>query len=563
MEELFGNTGGLKPSENKALQGLYHRRVPANRWASPELLRRMTELSRELNRQVGVLVDRVGILTHVIVGDAHQLFIPDLGRERAGEGRFRGVRLLHTHLRGEGLSKDDLTDLALLRLDGVVVVQSRGDGLPGAAEFAHLLPPGSGDVWRVEAVADIHAWTDDFSGFIRGLEAQFKPSARTLDPRDAAVCVSITTGNAQAARRSLEELERLADTAGLRVADRVLQVRRQLDGRLLVGEGKLKELVVRCMHLGAENLIFDQELSPSQLRNIATATDLRVLDRTQLILDIFAQRATTREGKLQVELAQLRYRRPRLALMPTAMSRLTGGIGGRGPGETKLEINRRRADEREHRVERQLREIGEQRSMRRDRRKRVGLPLVAIVGYTNAGKSTLLNRMTNASVDAEDKLFATLDPTSRRLRFPQEREIVLTDTVGFIRSLPSDLVHAFRSTLDESVEADLLLLVLNASDEEAEFHRETVERTLQELGAGKVPRLVVLNQIDIADPERVAALVAAHDAIAVSARTGEGTESLLARVEEEVFRARAAGEHARLAAVEEVPPDVAALDESV
>jgi GTP-binding protein HflX len=546
VEELFGNTSGLKPSENKALQGLYHRRVPADRWASPELLRRMTELSRELNRQVGVLVDRVGVVDRVIVGDAHQLFIPDLGRERAGGGRFRGVRLVHTHLRGEGLSKDDLTDLALLRLDAVVVVQSRGDGLPGGAEYAHLLPPGSGEVWRVEPVADVHAWHDNFGGFIRDLEAQFRPAARSVDARDAAVCVAITTGSPQVARRSLEELERLADTAGLRVVDRVLQVRRQLDGRLLVGEGKLKELVVRCMHLGAEHLIFDQELSPSQLRNIATATDLRVLDRTQLILDIFAQRATTREGKLQVELAQLRYRRPRLALMPTAMSRLTGGIGGRGPGETKLEINRRRADERETRIERQLREIGDQRAMRRDRRKRVGLPLVAIVGYTNAGKSTLLNRMTNASVDAEDKLFATLDPTSRRLRFPEEREIVLTDTVGFIRNLPGDLVHAFRSTLDESVEADLLLLVLNAADDEAEFHRESVERTLESLGAGQVPRLLVLNQVDIAPPERVAALVEAHDAVAVSARTGEGTEALMARIETEVFRVRASEAHAQL-----------------
>ncbi len=545
MEELFGNKEGLKPSENKALQALYHRRVPADRWLSPELARRMTELSREMNRQVGVLVDRVGVIEKVVVGDAHKLFIPELGRERAGGGRFRGVRLLHTHLRGEGLSRDDLTDLALLRLDGVVVVQSKGDGLPGAAEYAHLLPPGSGDIWRVEPVADIYGWSDDFGAFIKGLEAQFKAATRQVDARDAAVCVSITVGNPHAARRSLEELERLTDTAGLRTVDRVLQVRRELDGRTLVGQGKLKELVVRCMHLGAEHLIFDQELSPSQLRNIATETDLKVLDRTQLILDIFAQRATTREGKLQVELAQLRYRRPRLALMPTAMSRLTGGIGGTGPGETKLEINRRRADEREHRIERQLREISEQRTMRRDRRKRVGLPLVAIVGYTNAGKSTLLNRMTNAAVDAEDKLFATLDPTSRRLRFPEEREIVLTDTVGFIRNLPKDLVHAFRSTLDESVQAELLLLVLNAADDEVLFHKETVERTLDELGARDVPRIIVLNQVDRADPERVAALALQFDAECVSALSGGGTDALLSRIETEVFRSRAGAAHAR------------------
>jgi GTP-binding protein HflX len=549
LEELFGNTEGLKPSENRALQGLY-RRLPAGRWISPEFARRMTELSRATNRQVGVLVDRLGVVEKVIVGDAHQLFIPDLGRQRASGGRFRGVRLLHTHLRGEGLSKDDLTDLALLRLDAVVVVQAKADGLPGPTEFAHLLPPGAGDIWKVEPVENIHTWDDDFSAFIRDLEAQFKPATKVVDARDAAVCVAVATRDPQTAKRSLEELERLADTAGLRVVDRVLQMRREVDGRTLVGAGKLKDLVVRCMHLGAEHLIFDQELSPSQLRNIATETDLKVLDRTQLILDIFSQRATTREGKLQVELAQLRYRRPRLALMPTAMSRLTGGIGGRGPGETKLEINRRRADEREHRMEKQLREISEQRAMRRDRRKRVGLPLVAIVGYTNAGKSTLLNRMTNATVDAEDKLFATLDPTSRRLRFPEEREIVLTDTVGFIRNLPKDLVHAFRSTLDESVEADLLLLVLNAGDEEAAFHKETVERTLDELGAAEVPRIVVLNQVDRADPEIVAAMSERWEASCISALTGQGIEALLERVERTLFLERRAEARAEQSACE-------------
>lgn len=538
MEELFGNTEGLKASENKALQSLYQRRLSPSRFLTPEFARRLTEVSRACNRQVGVLVDRLGVVDKVIVGDAHQLFIPDLGRERAGVGRFRGLRLVHTHLRGEGLSKDDLTDLTLLRLDTVVVVQSSPEGLPGALEYGHLLPPGSADMWRVEKVPSIHGWEEDFSVFIRDLEGQFRESAatRTVDGRSACVCVSVTTKDPRGAKKSLDELERLADTAGLRVADRVLQVRRELDGRTLVGQGKLKDLVLRCMHLGADHLVFDQELSPSQLRNIATETELKVLDRTQLILDIFAQRATTREGKLQVELAQLRYRRPRLALMPTAMSRLTGGIGGRGPGETKLEINRRRADEREHRIERQLKDIASERRMRRDRRKRVGLPLVAIVGYTNAGKSTLLNRMTNAAVDAEDKLFATLDPTSRRLRFPEEREIVLTDTVGFIRNLPKDLVHAFRSTLDEATEADLLLLVLNAADEEVELHKATVEAALRELDAGEIPVMVVLNQIDRAEPERVDAMAREWEASRVSARTGDGLPDLLDRIERTLFR---------------------------
>ena len=491
-----------------------------------------------------MLVDRLGVVDKVIVGDAHQLFIPDLGRERAGGSRFRGLRLLHTHLRGEGVSRDDLTDLALLRLDCVVVVQAGLDGLPGAIEYGHLIPPGSGEMWRVEKVPGIHGWEDDFGAFIHDLEAQFGPIRKKVDGRAGAVCISVTTRDPKGSKKSLDELERLTETAGLQVMDRVLQIRRELDGRTLVGQGRLKELVVRCMHLGAEHLIFDQELSPSQLRNIAEETELKVLDRTQLILDIFAQRASTKEGKLQVELAMMRYRRPRLALMPTAMSRLTGGVGGRGPGETKLEINRRRADERLHRVEGQLKVIAKERTMRRDRRKRVGLPLVAIVGYTNAGKSTLLNRLTNASVDAEDKLFATLDPTSRRLRFPEEREIVLTDTVGFIRSLPKDLVHAFRSTLDEALEADLLILVLNASDEEAEFHKITVETVLKELGAGEVPVMVVLNQIDRADPERVSALMATWDATAVSAMTGEGLPLMLDRIERTLFREQAAERHA-------------------
>lgn len=525
---------------------------------TPEFARRMTELSRVTNRQIGVLVDRLGTIDKVIVGDAHQLFIPDLGRERAGKGRFRGLRLVHTHLRGEGLTRDDLTDLTLLRLDAVVVVQAQPDGLPGAVEYGYLLPErgAEAEAWRVERRESVHGWDEDFGAFITDLEAQHArlTAARKVAGKEAAVLVSVTTRDPRGARRSLEELERLADTAGLQVLDRQLQVRKELDGRTLVGQGKLKDLVTRCMALGADVLVFDQDLSPSQLRNIATETELKVLDRTQLILDIFSQRATTREGKLQVELAQLRYRKPRLAIMPTAMSRLTGGIGGRGPGETRLEINRRRADERLHRLEKQLADIAAERSMRRNRRKRVGLPLVAIVGYTNAGKSTLLNRMTDSAVDAEDKLFATLDPTSRRLRFPEHREIILTDTVGFIRNLPKDLVHAFRSTLDETLEADLLLHVVNVAEPEAAVQKAAVDRVLAELGAANIPTLVVVNQVDRADPEEVRSRVAEWEALPVSAKTGEGLPALLERIERALFRERAAEAWARDRAADDAPP---------
>ena len=549
IETIHGNTEGLKTSESKSLQRLYRRRVPTDRYVSPELARNLAEQSREIGRQIGLMIDRSGTVTHVIVGDAHQLFIPELGRSRAGEGRLRGLRLVHTHLRGEGLSRDDLTDLQLLRLDAVVVVQARPDGLPGAVEAAVPAPdPGSDLGHRVEGWPSIHGWEHDFLATLAEVEAAIarRDATRQVTGSEACIIVGVTTGSAQEAAASLEELARLAETAGLQVMDRVLQVRRKLDGRTVIGKGKLQEVLVRAMQLGAEVLAFDQELAPSQLRNIATETELKVVDRTQLILDIFAQRARSREGKLQVELAQLRYRKPRLAIMPTAMSRLTGGIGGRGPGETKLEINRRRADERQTRLERELERLAKQRDLRRQQRQRAGLPSVAIVGYTNAGKSTLLNTMTRSSVDAEDKLFATLDPTSRRMRFPEAREVILVDTVGFIRNLPADLVEAFRSTLEEASEADLLVHVADAASPELDRHLAEVDRTLRAIGASENPILLVLNKVDALDPADWGPLRERTGALLVSATTGEGLDALLHQIERSLFRerARAAAEQA-------------------
>jgi GTP-binding protein HflX len=479
----------------------------------------------------------------VIVGDAHQLFIPDLTRARAGSGRFRGLRLVHTHLRGEGLSRDDMTDLTLLRLDAIVVVQALDSGLPGPIELGHLVPEfrEQQEPWSIEPISSVHGWDSDYLEFIADLETRFskKRKAQKVDGREGCILVSAATRSPAMARASLDELGRLADTAGLQVLDQVLQMRRKLDHRFVVGRGKLDDVQIRAMQLDAKVLVFDQELTPAQLRNIATATEFKVVDRTQLILDIFALRASTREGKLQVELAQLRYRKPRLALMPTAMSRLTGGIGGRGPGETKLEINRRRADERQTRLEKQLRGLSKQRGLRRSRRKKVGLPQVAIVGYTNAGKSTLLNRMTRSDVDAEDKLFATLDPTSRRLRFPREREIILTDTVGFIRDLPKDLVEAFRSTLEEVIEADLILHVVDGASPELSMHMDEVLETLGRLDALDIPRLTVLNKMDAIEATAWPELPQSTQAMRVSARTGEGLQAIMEELERRLFRQRA------------------------
>jgi GTPase len=497
----------------------------------------LSELSRGLSRQIGLMVDRRGRVQHVIVGDAHKLFIPDLSRHRAGTGRFRGLRLLHTHLRSEGLSQDDLTDLALLRLDAVVVIQALPDGLPGWAEVGMLCAEDGATPWTVERIPSIHKWDVDFLTVITELESGFsKRDSTTKTPGAAgAIIIGVTTRDPITAAASLDELERLAETAGLQVMDRFIQVRRKLDGKTIIGKGKLQEILVRAMHLGAEMLVFDSELSPSQLRNIATVTELSVVDRTQLILDIFAQRAKTREGKLQVELAQLRYRKPRLALMPTAMSRLTGGIGGRGPGETKLEINRRRADERMTRLNKQLKKLSRDRGLRRGRRRKVGLPQVSLVGYTNAGKSTLLNRMTRSKVDAEDKLFATLDPTSRRMRFPASREVILTDTVGFIRQLPKDLVHAFRSTLEEVSEADLLIEVVDGASPDIDTHVNEVAQTLAKLGCEHTPVIRVLNKVDALDPALWEALQSRYDGLLISANSGEGLDALLNQIERQLF----------------------------
>ena len=539
METLFGNTAGLKAEQARSLRALYGRRVAREEFISAPLARRLTELSRDISRRIGLLITRQGKIEKVIIGEAHGLVVPDLGPRRGGAARFRGVRLVHTSLRPLGLTEDDLTDLALLQLDSVITISADLKGLPGAVQYAYLLPPqpDSSAHWRIEDIPSVHGWNDNWHEFITDLEAQFakSPHLKMIEGAPGAILVGITLGDAKAAKRSLAELERLSDTAGLRVVDTVLQRRRRIDGRTCIGTGKLRELIIHSMHLGCEVLIFDRELSPSQLRNIATATDLKVLDRTQLILDIFAQHARTREGKLQVELAQLRYMLPRLAIMPTAMSRLTGGIGGRGPGETKLEINRRRAQTRLTRLERELSKLSKNRSLRRSRRKKNRVPVVGIVGYTNAGKSTLLNRLTRSDVLVENKLFATLDPTSRRFRTPREREILLTDTVGFIQDLPKTLFKAFKATLEEIQEADLILHVLDASDASVEHHMQSVNSILQQLDVSEHPILLVWNKIDGASHVRVRELLDSWGGLPISALNGQGVRLILEHVEDALF----------------------------
>ncbi|HVP69502.1 MAG TPA: GTPase HflX [Anaeromyxobacteraceae bacterium] len=534
MHDVFGNTLGLKPHQVQALKRTYRRRVDASQVVSTELARHLTEISRDTNRQVGVLLDRKGDVQWVIVGDAGRLELPDVGRARAGSHRLRGLRLVHTHLRGEPLTRDDHTDLALLRLDLVAAVEVLADGLPGRVHLAHLVPENpQGDLWKDEVAASAHELGYDAAGGALALEDEFARSraARRTGGRERAILVGVggRGRDRPAAEASLEELRELARTAGVEVVDATLQMRRDPDPRTLIGKGKLEDILLRSMQLMADLIIFDADLSPSQAIHIAEATSLKILDRTQLILDIFAQRAQSADGKLQVELAQLKYLYPRLVGRDDSLSRLAGGIGGRGPGETKLEIDRRRVRDRITQLERRIEALSADRQVRRKRRNARGLPVISIVGYTNAGKSTLLNALTDSAVVAEDKLFATLDPTSRRLRFPRDREVIVTDTVGFIRDLPDDLVSAFRATLEELLDADVLLHVADASDPHLDDHVAAVESILRDLGLGETPRLLVLNKIDRLSPGEGERRAHGRDGVAISAATRQGLPALLHR----------------------------------
>jgi GTP-binding protein HflX len=481
--QVHGAVGGLKAVQREALERLYRRSVAPGEVVSRELAQQLAVVAGDLHRQVGVLLDRRGRVAHVMVGDAERLLLPDLGRQRAGRGRLRGLRLVHVHVGGEGLSRDDLTDLAKLGLDLVAVVGLGVQGEAATIEVAHLDPE---EGQRVLPVVRLGALSLDVEALVAGLEARFAASGRLVTSEEGlvrAVAVHVTPHppGSETVIRALAELEELGRSAGVTFVETLVQRRAEPDPRTVVGEGKLVEVGLAALQHDAELVVFDAALSPSQARAIAVALESKVIDRTQLILDIFAQRARTNEGKLQVELAQLRYTLPRLAGKNPAMSRLMGGIGGRGPGESRLELDRRRAKERIGALEGRIAELARQRAVRRARRVASEVPQAVIVGYTNAGKSTLLNALTGSNVVSEDKLFATLDPTTRRLAFAEGLALVVTDTVGFIRDLPPALVPAFKATLEEVAEAAVRIHVVDVSQAGWEARIAAVERVLSEV----------------------------------------------------------------------------------
>ena len=535
MKRIYGNVAGLKASQLRRLEKLYRRRVPPEVLISPEFARDLSLLSHEIRRQLGVLLNRQGRVSFVVVGDPKKIVIPTTAEYQAAPGRLNGLRCIHTHLDGEALTRDDLTDLALLRLDLMAAVGVGPDGLPRTVHAAHvlpgaserlphrLLPPLAPSALNIDCLTLVQALEDELQRVATGRSAGAV--------RDRALLVSVSSAPRRQSEESMAELRELAQSGGIEVIGCVIQQREKVDHRFLIGAGKLQDLTIHALQEAATILIFDQELNPSQIRSITDQTALKVIDRTQLILDIFAQRARSREGKLQVELAQLKYLLPRLVGKGTALSRLAGGIGGRGPGETKLEVDRRRVRRRIAQLEDELEAVRRHRRQLRAKRDKKSVPVISIIGYTNAGKSTLLNTLTRSHVLAEKRLFATLDPSSRRLRFPRDLEVIITDTVGFIRDLPRDLMVAFRATLEELERADLLLHVVDLSHPRFEDQIQAVETVLADLELGAKPCLKVFNKRDLVAREIAENLALRHAAVAVSARDKTTLAPLIERMQ--------------------------------
>lgn len=536
IRDIIGNTKGLQKYQLKQLVKLYEKRVKRE-VISSDVARIIAGISYDTGRQIGLLVDRRGVITHVIVGDSTRIVIPDLSYFRYYPGRLKGLRCIHTHLGKRGIDEEDITDLLMLRLDAMVVVNV-DEGLPGKVEMAYLLPPNPQgkkyDIlsWQHPSRVDLN-----FENFILDLEDQIYSKVREPENssyEERAILISVLTPKDWTyGDYYMMELVRLCESANIKVLDTVIQKVKAYNPQFLMGKGKLQEIIIKALYLGATMLVFNEELLPTQLNNIAEMTDLKVIDRTQLILDIFAKRAISMEGKLQVELAQLKYTYPRIIGKGTAMSRLAGGIGGRGPGETKLEMDRRVIKKRIAILEDRIESLKKERAERRRLRERSGIPVISLVGYTNAGKTTLLKAITGTQAYVADKLFATLDPLARTFYLEGVGKCIITDTVGFIRNMPEDIKVAFRATLEELYSADLLLHVIDLSSPFMDDEIEVVDDILEEMGLKDKPIVRVYNKVDLIDEDLARHIISNGD-IVISAKKGIGIDRLLERIAREL-----------------------------
>ena len=533
-----GNLTGIKSAMLDRLKSLYDFKQGLDEFASFELLSELCACSGEINREISVYISRDGSIVDVSVGDSAKVSMPSMRLVR-NEDRLCGVRCIHTHPSGDGrLSGVDLGTPRSMKLDCMAAV-GVSDGKPTQLYAAYL---GDFDEDTGSRAALVYGPMRPYKLPQKALIAEifnsddrFRSTTKEVEAVEQERAVLVGMDNDEG-YDTLEELNELAKTAGALVVGKVRVRRRTIDNATYVGSGKANELSLMGSELEADLFIFDDELSAIQLRTLEETLGARVIDRTTLILDIFAARATSREGKLQVELAQMRYRLPRLIGQGQVLSRLGGGIGTRGPGEKKLEIDRRRIRRRVFELETELSEIEKQRGLRRESRKANRIPLVALVGYTNAGKSTMLNALTDSNVLAEDKLFATLDPVVRKITLSGGTEALLSDTVGFINKLPHDLVEAFKSTLEEVSNSDLILQVVDISCPYHEKQMRVVDGVLESLHAADIPRIIVFNKADAIPSCDLPA--ESENRLNVSALRGTGIEKLLSAVELKLNSAR-------------------------
>lgn len=533
---IHGEIDGIKKSLLTRIDQLYDFTVPAGQVITAELAESMLSLSAVIEREIAVYVNRRGKITQVAVGDLRTVDLPSADSRRS-EKRLSGIRCIHTHPGGDSrLSSIDISALRNMRFDLMAAISVLPDG-ETEASFGFISDAAGDDGALPVQTAGPLALSEfiglEFNALVLQIDRLLgkNETSQNLIQAERAILVGLDQAGKWDIADSLTELGQLAETAGAEVVAAISQKKDRPDAALFIGKGKLQEISIVRQEHNANAVIFDDELSPSQQRNLEQSLGIKIIDRTALILDIFAQRAKSHEGKLQVELAQLRYHLPRLGGQGLVLSRLGGGIGTRGPGETKLEVDKRRIRSRISDIEQQIEHIKKHRQLHRENRIAANIPTIALVGYTNAGKSTLLNKLTAAGVLAEDKLFATLDPTTRRTTLPNGQEILLTDTVGFIQKLPHQLISAFRATLEEVVQADLLLHVIDGSHPNHALQTEAVFNVLRELKADSKPMILVFNKSDKLTAGELPRLIRDQTSIAVSAAAGTGIEALLELIE--------------------------------
>jgi len=546
IDKVYGKTSGFTNNQLKNISRLYRRKVPASEIITQELARTLTEISNQINKVISLLIDRKGKVKVVYLGDSHEILFGQLiGRAREAKFRLRGYRLVHTHLKPSGLTQSDLSTLLNERLDMICSINVSEDGKPGSLDIAHIAPPYENvdKKWEIYSFDDIGRIDINFEEIIEEIENEMEKTFYHRggdNKKEGVLLVGFDTRYRSVAENSLRELKALALSSGKAVLDTMIQIRKKIDPRYLIGKGKLKDVILKAKHLGAEKIIFDVELTPAQVNSINEESNLKITDRTQLILEIFAKHATSSEGKIQVKLAELKYNLPRLRGQGIELSQLGGGIGTRGPGEKKLETERRRIRKQIDDLENKIEKISKRRAHTRKRRFDSGIPTISFVGYTNVGKSTLFNSLTKDKVVVKNKLFSTLNPTTRKINLSVSGEVLVTDTVGFISKLPDELINAFRATLEELGESRLLIHVTDASDPLIDDRIESVEKILSSMEFNEIPRILVLNKIDRIDDHTAERLCSIYKAPAISAVSGENISELLELIDSKISGSKTA-----------------------